>query len=164
VYYQMPVLADVPPLVRGLILQGIRKQMSPAERMNFVPILQEAAEWKKVVQFAAADNAYVIVLDSGGQVKWRTHGRVTGEAYSQLKRCITDLQVSALSSLCGRLQPPRRFIVEYRVFASEYCYSQRKTFAESAAQTTKTTTSAATSPAWANQASPFQIPWSKGTA
>jgi len=53
----MPVLADVPTLVRGLILQGIRKQMSPAERVHFVPILQDAAEWKKVVQFAAPESA-----------------------------------------------------------------------------------------------------------
>jgi hypothetical protein len=98
VYYQMPVLADVPILVRGFILQGIRKQMSPAERMHFVPILQDAAGWKKVVQFAAPDDAYIVVLDSGGQIKWRTRGTLTGEAYSQLKRCMTDLQMSALSS------------------------------------------------------------------
>jgi hypothetical protein len=33
VYYQMPVLADVPTLVRALILQGIRKQM-PRQRLR----------------------------------------------------------------------------------------------------------------------------------
>jgi hypothetical protein len=44
------------------------------------------------------------------------------------------------------------------------CYSQRKTFAESAAQMTKTKTSPATSPRWANHGSPFQIPWSRRTA
>jgi hypothetical protein len=43
-------------------------------------------------------------------------------------------------------------------------YSQRKTFAESAVQTANTTASAATSPTWADHASPFQIPWSSGTA
>jgi|SRR5580693_1333604 hypothetical protein len=43
-------------------------------------------------------------------------------------------------------------------------YSQRNTFAESAVQTTKTTANAATSPTCADHASPFQIPWSRGTA
>jgi hypothetical protein len=43
-------------------------------------------------------------------------------------------------------------------------YSQRNTFAESAVQTAKTTASAATSPTCADHVSPFQIPWSRGTA
>src|ERR1022692_4384168 len=43
-------------------------------------------------------------------------------------------------------------------------YSQRNTFAESAVQTANTTTRAATSPRWADHASPFQIPWSSDTA
>ena len=43
-------------------------------------------------------------------------------------------------------------------------YSQRKTFAESAMQTTKTTASAATSPRCADHASPFQMPCSSDTA
>jgi hypothetical protein len=69
------VLADagvsyLPTLVRGLILEGIRKKMSPSERVHFVPILQDAAGWKKVVQFAATEDAYIVVLDSGGQIKW----------------------------------------------------------------------------------------------
>jgi hypothetical protein len=41
--------------------------MSPAERMDFDPILQDADEWKKVVQFAAPDDAYIVVLESGGK-------------------------------------------------------------------------------------------------
>jgi hypothetical protein len=43
-------------------------------------------------------------------------------------------------------------------------YSQRNTLAESAVQTTKTAASAATSPTCADHGSPFQIPWSRGTA
>lgn len=43
-------------------------------------------------------------------------------------------------------------------------YSQRNTFAESAVQTTNTTTSPATSPLCADHASPLQIPCSKETA
>jgi hypothetical protein len=98
VFYQMPVLADVPTLMRGLIFEGIRKKMSPAERVHFIPILQDAAGWKKVVQFAATDDAYIVVLDSGGQIKWRIHGTMTGEAYNHLKRFMTEFQTPALSS------------------------------------------------------------------
>ena len=54
-----------------------------------------------------------------------------------------------------------RVIVGYRVRMS---HSQRNTFADRAVQMTKTATSAATSLQWADQASPFQIPWSKDTA
>lgn len=43
-------------------------------------------------------------------------------------------------------------------------YSQRKTFAESAVQTTNTRTNAAMSPTCADQASPSQIPRSRDTA
>jgi hypothetical protein len=72
----------------------MRKQMSPAERVHLVPILQDAAGWKKVEQFAAPDDAYIVVLDSGGQIKWRTHGTVPAEAYSQLKRFWTNARTS----------------------------------------------------------------------
>ena len=50
------------------------------------------------------------------------------------------------------------------LFIEQPCYSQRKTLAESAVQTANNTASAATSPTWVDQASPFQIPWSSGTA
>ena len=63
------------------------------------------------------------------------------------------------------VHPPERLLRGGGPLAARFSlYSQRNTFAETAAHTTNTTPRAATSPMCADHASPFQIPWRSGTA
>ena len=97
VYYQMPVLEDVPSLLRGFVLQGIRKHLAPADRAHFIPIFQNSTLWKRVVHFSAADDAYVLLIDGVGRVRWRTNGVLKEDEYDKLKGCAAALQGSALT-------------------------------------------------------------------
>ncbi len=103
-YYQMPVLADVPILIRGMVIQGIKRQQAETERSHFVPILDTVAGWKQAAEFSAVDDAYIVLVDSAGQVVWRTHGVATTEAVARLNMSVTELRRHSLSATSINLQ------------------------------------------------------------
>ena len=82
--YQMPVLEAVPKMIRGMVISGIKKGVPENERANFVPVLHNEDELKKLVGFKGEDDAYIVVLDRTGKVSYRTHGASVGPAYAEL--------------------------------------------------------------------------------
>ncbi len=91
-YFESAVLADVPGFIRGTVVNGIRNKMPEAERVHFVPILQDASQWKSAADYASPDDAYVLLLDSAGVIQRRTHGPPTGESYRSLKESLQTLE------------------------------------------------------------------------
>ncbi len=83
--YQLPVLQDVPRLVRGMVISSIRKGVAEETRDYFVPILNGEAELKKLVSYKEQDDAYLVVLNREGKIVAQTHGQVTDAAYAPLK-------------------------------------------------------------------------------
>jgi hypothetical protein len=91
VYYEAAVLGDAPALVRGTVVKWIRGGMAPAERAHFVPILEDAAKWREAVHYAAADEAYVLVINDTGEIECREHGAPTSEVYGRMKGCLVKV-------------------------------------------------------------------------
>jgi hypothetical protein len=89
--YQLPVLEDVPRLVRGMVISSIRKGVPDEIRDHFVPILNGEAELKKLVSYKQQDDAYLIVLNRDGKIAAQTHGPVSDAAYAPLKTQIESL-------------------------------------------------------------------------
>lgn len=89
--WQLPVLEDVPRLVRGMVISGIKKGVPRDAREHFVPILQNEAELKKVVSYQQAADAYLVVLDRTGKVAKQIHGTPDDGHYSQLAKEIESL-------------------------------------------------------------------------
>ena len=87
-YYQVPVLAGAPSFVRPMILSGMRKGVPPTERGRFVPIYDHEAEWKKLVNFSAPDDPYVVLVWPDGSVVWQNHGAFSEALYGELKNAI----------------------------------------------------------------------------
>jgi hypothetical protein len=90
-YYQMPVLESVPKLIRGMVVKSIKSGVPAAEQQHFILLFSGEAEWKKIARYANADDAYVLVVDGDGVVRWQTSGRVTDAGFAALKE-----QVGAL--------------------------------------------------------------------
>ena len=90
-YYQLPVLAGAPSMVRPMILHGMRKDVPAFLHPHFVPIYDHEEDWKKLVNFSGADDAYILVTGPDGQVLWHTHGPLTDAAYAELQSNITKL-------------------------------------------------------------------------
>jgi hypothetical protein len=85
-YYELPVLESVPRLLRGLVLKKIKESVSQNGQAHFLPVLDHEAEWKQAAGFSKADDAYVLVVDGNGAVRWRMEGPPTDAAYAEVKR------------------------------------------------------------------------------
>ena len=83
--YQLPVLEDVPRLVRGMVFSGIKKGVSENQRDHFVPILQSEAELKKFFHYNEPDDAYLAALGRTGNIIERIHGTPSETNYPQLR-------------------------------------------------------------------------------
>jgi hypothetical protein len=98
VYYEMPVLAAAPRMLRGMIVKSMKSSVPPSEQARFVVILENEAAWKTVTHFERPDDAYVLVVDSQGSVVWQTQGSPTDAAYAALKQHV--------ETLCAQLGTP----------------------------------------------------------
>jgi hypothetical protein len=91
VLYQLPVLEDVPRLVRGMVISSIRKGVPEEIRDHFVPILNGEAELKKLVSYKEEDDAYLVLLSRERRIIAQTHGTVTDATYALLKTQLESL-------------------------------------------------------------------------
>jgi hypothetical protein len=78
-FYDMPMLAEVPGMIRPLILRAIRRKVPDVLRPNFVPLTSDEAGWKRAASFDEhePDAAYVLLVDRSGAVQWSTHAAYT---------------------------------------------------------------------------------------
>lgn len=74
-FYSIAVLQDAPKLMRGMIKHGMRSGTPKAEQDSFIVLEQDEDAWKKVAGFADPNDAYILLVDSAGNVKWRAHGK-----------------------------------------------------------------------------------------
>jgi hypothetical protein len=92
VYYEMPVLAAVPRMVRGFVVKSIKSSVPASEQARFVVILENEAAWKTVTHYGRPDDPYLLVVDSQGNVMWQTQGAPTEAAYAALKQHVEELR------------------------------------------------------------------------
>lgn len=90
-YYQLPHLEGVPGFVKPMILRGMRKDQTPQQQAHMVPLYEKQEEWKKLVNFSAADDAYILLTDAEGHVVWQTHGPFSESAFTELKKAVSNL-------------------------------------------------------------------------
>jgi len=100
VYYEMPVLAAAPRMIRGFIVKSMKSSLPASEQARFVVILENEAAWKMVTHYGRPDDPYLLVVDSQGSVVWQTQGAVTDSAYAALKQHVEALrtQLGTLST------------------------------------------------------------------
>ncbi|HEY0758291.1 MAG TPA: hypothetical protein VGD59_03445 [Acidisarcina sp.] len=91
-YYQMPVLEDVPGLIRSMVIHSMRSDIPAATQVRFVPLLRNELEWKSVAEFGPGDDAYVLIVNDAGEVKWRGHGPLTPASYATFKSTLTAME------------------------------------------------------------------------
>jgi hypothetical protein len=90
-YFVVPVLQDAPSLVRPMILHGMRKSVPAHELPHFVPLYSNESDWKRIVNFSAPDDAYLIVAAPDGHAVWQAHGPYSDGMYADLKKSVATL-------------------------------------------------------------------------
>jgi hypothetical protein len=92
VYYEMPVLAAAPRILRGTIVKSMKSSVPVSEQARFCVILENEAAWKTVTHYERPDDPYLLVVDSQGSVVWQMQGAVTDAAYASLKQHVEALR------------------------------------------------------------------------
>jgi hypothetical protein len=90
-YYEMPVLASVPGMMRGFVVRSMKSSVPDRARARFVPITDHEAAWRGLVHYERADDPYLLVVDGQGDVVWQTQGQPTDTAYAALKEQVEIL-------------------------------------------------------------------------
>lgn len=93
--YQVPVLEDVPHLIRGMVISGMKRGVPENQRDHFVIVVQSENQLKNFVGYKEPGDAYLVVLDPGGRVVEQLHGFPTPDAYSRLKAELESLLAPA---------------------------------------------------------------------
>jgi hypothetical protein len=84
--WSIVVLEDVPRLVRGMVTHGI-KSGTPQELYDrFLLVYHGEKELKQAAGFDRPDDAYLLVIDGSGAIRWSFHGAVTDAALEQAGR------------------------------------------------------------------------------
>ena len=89
--YQIPVLEDVPHLIRGMVVSGIRKGVPENQRDHFLIVVKSERELKQFVDYKEPDDAYLVSLDPTGKVIQQLHGSPTPDTYARLKQALDSL-------------------------------------------------------------------------
>ncbi len=92
VYYEMPVLASVPGMLRGFVVRSMKSSVPQRAQARFVPITDKEAAWRSLAHYGQADDAYLLVVDGQGNVAWQTEGQPTDTAYAALKQQVETLR------------------------------------------------------------------------
>ena len=59
-----------------MIRHSMRGNIPQSEQDTFVVLYQDEDVWKKLADFSDPNDAYILLVDSPGRVRWRTHGKV----------------------------------------------------------------------------------------
>ena len=97
-YFILPVLQSAPSLVRPLIVHGMHKGVPAQELRRFVPLYSNESDWKKLVNFSAPDDAYLIIATPDGHPVWQAHGPYSDAIYADLKKSVATLEKSSTPS------------------------------------------------------------------
>lgn len=91
-YFQMPVLESVPKLLRGMVMRSIKSGVPEAEQPHFLPVFSHEAEWRTIARYSNPDDAYILVVDGQGNVRWQTSGKVTDAGFAALKQQVETVR------------------------------------------------------------------------
>jgi hypothetical protein len=85
-FFEIPMLAGAPKMLRGMIVKSMGKSVPEAEKPHFLPMMLGEPAWRAVAHYNKPDDAYVMLVDGAGEVHWQTEGDATDGAYSELKK------------------------------------------------------------------------------
>jgi len=92
VYYEMPMLAGVPRMLRGMVTRSMKSSIPERAQSRFVPITSDEDAWRALAHYSKGDDAYVLVVDGEGRVVWQTQGGATDAAFAGVKERVAGLR------------------------------------------------------------------------
>jgi hypothetical protein len=82
--WSIMVLEDVPRMVRGMVRHSIKNSTPKEQYDRFVLVYHGETQLKQAAGFDRPDDAYLLLIDSSGSVRWNFHGPVTDAAVDEI--------------------------------------------------------------------------------
>ncbi|MGA7854538.1 MAG: hypothetical protein WCA15_14520 [Candidatus Acidiferrales bacterium] len=94
-YYEAADFQGVPSLILKMILHGMRKEIPANQHPRFVLLESNEQEWKKLANYSAPDDAYVILASPSGRLVWQTKGPMDPPQVEALQAALAKLEARA---------------------------------------------------------------------
>lgn len=93
--FEVPMMGSAARLGRWFIDSGMRKNTPPELYGRVMTVYGGNDDWKVRVGFSAADDAYLVLIDRQGIVRWLAHGPVSEERLQALSAVVDSLSQTA---------------------------------------------------------------------
>ena len=92
-FFEVPMIGSLAKLGRWFIDRGMRSGTPAALHDHVITVYRDTGDWKRWLSYARdhADDAYLIVLDRKGVVRWLRHGVFDTSRSEELKGLLTSL-------------------------------------------------------------------------
>ena len=87
-FYEIPVISGAAQLGKWFIDSGMRKGTPRELHENVITIYGGADPWKKYLGYKQADDAYLVLLDQSGAVRWHYAGKFDAAAFRELEAAL----------------------------------------------------------------------------
>jgi len=91
-FYEIPVIGGAAQLGKWFIDSGMRKGTPTELHENVITVYGGANPWKKYLGYRQSDDAYLVLLDPSGAVRWHFAGKFDQSAYRELEAAMTSLR------------------------------------------------------------------------
>ena len=90
-YYDIAMIGGAPKMIRGMIIKSMGKAVPGPEKAHFIPLTEDDRPWRAVAHYDKSDDAYVLIVDGEGVVRWQTEGDATDTAYAIVKKKLAGM-------------------------------------------------------------------------
>ncbi|MCX6629486.1 MAG: hypothetical protein NTW28_17860 [Candidatus Solibacter sp.] len=90
-FYEIPVISGAAQLGKWFIDSGMRKGTPKELHENVITLYGGAGPWKKYFNYRLADDAYLVLLDQSGAVRWHYAGKFDDAAYRELEAAMAKV-------------------------------------------------------------------------
>ena len=88
--YTLMMIEAAPKFVRGMIISGSKKGMSPQAQDRCIAMEHDEDAWKKRIGYTDENKAYVFLLSPDGHILWKSAGVFSDAEYATLKKEIAQ--------------------------------------------------------------------------
>jgi len=89
--FEVPMMGSAARLGRWFIDSGMRRNTPPELHSRVLTVYGGNDDWKARVGFSEQDDAYLVLIDRHGIVRWLAHGRVSEERLQELFAVVDSL-------------------------------------------------------------------------
>ena len=90
-FYEVPMIGGLARLAKWFIDRGMRRGTARGDYEHVITVYRATELWKRRVQYAGPNAAYLILLDATGQVAWRHAGGFDDRTYAALCSHVSEL-------------------------------------------------------------------------